>query len=169
MSDEYEEVSGELEPIGEEVGPEEPVTEAEVVDEDEPSTMEEMMAEAFANPRRTRKFSPNDAELHLSTVQRMGHIYSFKRVRRRVVESGGKAVAQPVKFAIETVPTRYDHYHDPEARGTIILTTREVMAFIEGIYAATRLVPASGDRSPVDSLVEGERWHPTSRAGDFFR
>lgn len=141
-----------LEPLGEEVTPpEEEVVDAEVVEEEE-----ELWVPTV---HRTKKFSPNDAEIHLGTAKRMGHIFSYKRV-------SGK----PVKFLIETVPTRYDHYHDPEARGQIVLTTREVMAFIEGIYAATRLRPERDERDLLtDRLVEGERWHPTSRAGDFYR
>lgn len=150
MNEEKEKLA--LEPLGEEVTPEEEVVDAEVVEEEE----EELWVPTV---HRTQKFSPNDAEIHLSTAKSMGHIFSYKRV-------SGK----PVKFLIETVPTRYNHYHDSEARGQIVLTTREVMAFIEGLYAATRLRPARDPRDYISSrTVEGERWHPTARAGDFFR
>lgn len=166
-------MSEELEPLGEVVDGEEVVDGVEVEQEDEEEeelSWEEAAIRAFADPRRTKNFSPNDAEIHLMTAKNMGHIFNWKRLSRRVQVVDGKPKSKPVQFLIETVPTRYDHYHNPEARGQIVLTTREVMAFVEGLYAGSRLRPERNERDLLtDRLVEGERWHPTNRAGDFFR
>lgn len=63
-----------------------------------------------------------------------GHIYDYKKLGNGY-------------FKIEVPSTHYEDYHYPDRRGVLVLKTREVFAFIEGVYAAMAI-------------------HPVRRAGD---
>lgn len=64
-----------------------------------------------------------------------------------------------VYWRIETTPTHYDAYHDRHARGEIILTSREVLAFIEGCWAVAKINPTTraGDRLGPAARARGAR------------
>jgi len=74
----------------------------------------------------------SDAYNYLYIAKNEGVIKSFERVK----------VGNTTKYKI-IVPssTRFDHYHNPEATGEILLTVREVMAFTEGWWAARNRHP----------------------------
>ena len=75
-----------------------------------------------------RRASPADAEMHLSIAFSEGDIAGYERIE------GGR-------WRIEVQPTRFEAYHYPDTRGVIVLTTREVMAFTEGRWAARGITP----------------------------
>jgi len=78
------------------------------------------------------KVSPSDAYSYLSLAQRDGVINKFERIRHK-----GR-----VYFAVEVPSTHYDHYHGIEWV-ELVFTSREVCAFIEGVWAAQGKHPVS--------------------------
>lgn len=83
------------------------------------------------------RVSHSTAHMYLHMAEREGWIYSF---RRKKMPNGR------TYYLIEVPSTHYANYHDPSLRGVIALTAREVLAFIEGCWAARGI-------------------HPTNRAG----
>jgi hypothetical protein len=81
--------------------------------------------------------SPTDARNYLDFATASGYIQGFEKI-----EQPGKTL-----WKIKTLPTRYNTYHKLMDYESIVLTTREVMAFIEGVWAAAKI-------------------HPVHRAGD---
>jgi hypothetical protein len=76
-----------------------------------------------------RRASPELAGATLRRLKREGHIFDYRR--------------DGIKWVIEVPATHHDVYFYPEARGTIVLTTREVFAFTEGVWAAIKHNPIS--------------------------
>lgn len=78
------------------------------------------------------KSSPQEAYNMLSGAQTRDWIKSFEKLR----------TSNGVRFKIMVMPTRYDAYHYPDHPGDeIILTSKEVFAFIEGCHCAAKENP----------------------------
>jgi hypothetical protein len=82
--------------------------------------------------------SPDDVYGYLSALKRAGIIGGFERIRQR-----GRTL-----WRVETISTRYDHHQGGVEWASIVLTSREACAYVEGTYAA-------------------RGWHPTGRAGAY--
>jgi hypothetical protein len=87
----------------------------------------------------------SSAENYLGWALAAGHIFGYGRLDG---ERGER-----VRWRIEVQPTRYAAHHDPDARGVIVLTTREVMAFVEGLWAATKTQPTTRAGAPSGSAI----------------
>lgn len=79
----------------------------------------------------------SEADAYLRWAINENYIQGYERL-----ENMGR-----VRWKIETIPTRYNTFHKVMDSEPIVLTTREVMAFIEGLWAGAKI-------------------HPTRRAGD---
>jgi hypothetical protein len=79
--------------------------------------------------------SPEQARNYLHAALAAGVIAAFEQLE------GGR-------WLITTTPTRLEHYRDADAHGTIVLRTREVLAFTEGWWAGrgVRPIRRAGDR-----------------------
>jgi hypothetical protein len=94
--------------------------------------------------------SPTDAHNYLDFCKASGYIQGFEKV-----QEPGKTL-----WKIQVWPTRYNTYHKLMDYETIVLTTREVMAFIEGVWAAAKIHPTTraGDNiGPVRHHLSGQR------------
>ena len=83
--------------------------------------------------------SPSDVYNYLYFAKGRGFINSYERLK----------IKNRVMWKIETISTRYDKHHGIEW-ATIVLTSREACAFIEGTYAASKVNPttrAGADRA----------------------
>jgi hypothetical protein len=76
-----------------------------------------------------RRASRTDAEMLLAAARDDGDVFAYDWN------------AELGRWFVEVQPTRYDAYHHEDARGVLALTTREVLAFIEGRWAARRVQP----------------------------
>jgi hypothetical protein len=83
--------------------------------------------------------SHSQARDYLDWAQAAGHIKGYERIEFPTGNRTG--------WKIKVLPTRYDTYHKTMDNDVIVLTSREVMAFIEGVWAGAGI-------------------HPTTRAGD---
>lgn len=77
-----------------------------------------------------KKASPQAARWALEAARADGDVLSFERLP-----------GSPVRFRLEVRPTRLAHYQDSDSRGVLVLTSREVFAFVEGRWAARRIYP----------------------------
>lgn len=76
---------------------------------------------------------PLVARNYLHWAKSLGYIFGFEMTH----------TPDGLRWIIETAPTRLEHYRDNDARGTIVLSTREVMAFTEGLWAASGVRPVN--------------------------
>lgn len=106
--------------------------------------LDRLISEAIEHHERERHSLPPMAERasktsalnYLDNARAHGYIFAYERLEPSKPK-------EPVRWRIETQPTRYAAFNDPDATGVIVLTTREVMAFIEGVWAATRTKPVT--------------------------
>lgn len=80
---------------------------------------------------RTRRTSTQWVESQLRVLKDSGVIHDYSELEFAIAR----------RWRIETIPTRYDAYHNPGQPGVIVLTSREVAAFTEGVWAAQRFNP----------------------------
>lgn len=85
---------------------------------------------------KNAKASPQRAEAGLSGAKGRGWITDYRRID---IELGGGQTR--IGWRIEAEPTRYEHHFDPAARGVIVLSSREVFAFLEGCFAGAHVQP----------------------------
>ena len=100
-----------------------------------------------------QRASHSEADNYLGFAKAAGYIHDYERL-----ENTGR-----VMWKIETIPTRYNTYHKVMDSEPIVLTTREVMAFIEGVWAGAKIHPTrrAGDRiGPVGRHMQAQREKP---------
>jgi hypothetical protein len=74
---------------------------------------------------RSNRANPSDIEGTLWWYKREGHIQDFEKVK----------VGGSLRWKVTVQKTRYQNYHHPDApHPTILLTSREMLAFIEGLW-----------------------------------
>ena len=94
--------------------------------------------------------SPSDARNYLDFAKTAGYIHDFEQI-----DNTGR-----ILWKIETIPTRYNTYHALMDSEAIVLTTKEVHAFIEGVWAGAKIHPIkrAGDRlGPVRRHMDAQR------------
>jgi hypothetical protein len=82
------------------------------------------------NRKKQRRASAQEASWYLDAARAMGWIQGYERL-----DDG--------RWLIEVPGTRREVYNDPDARGAIALTSREVYAFVEGCWAGSGTNPTT--------------------------
>jgi hypothetical protein len=76
--------------------------------------------------------SRTSAHNYLMWAKTEGYIRDFKQIHSQ----------KGLRWVIDVPPTRYNAYNNIE-QGQIVLSTREVMAFMEGLWTGAKINPVS--------------------------